>query len=104
MFDWVIPKEWKVREAYLITPSGEKICDFSENNLHLLGYSIPFTGTLTLDELKNNLYLPDKPDAIPYVTSFFEDRWGFACLIINTQILRKAIIRYISILIIWMVF
>ena len=80
VFDWTVPKEWSVNEAYIITPSGEKICDFSKNNLHLIGYSIPFEGEISLDELKKNLYtLPNQPDAIPYITSYYEERWGF-CL------------------------
>ena len=54
IFDWTIPKEWHVREAFIVTPNGEKICDFSENNLHLLGYSVPFEGVLSLSELKKN--------------------------------------------------
>ena len=69
VFDWVIPKEWEVHEAYIVTPKGKKICDFSKNNLHLIGYSIPFKGTLSLKELKKNLYtLPKQPKAIPYIT------------------------------------
>ena len=80
VFDWNIPQEWFVNEAYIITPSGKKICDFSKNNLHLVGYSIPFEGNLSLEELKKYLYtLPSQPNAIPYVTSYYEKRWGF-CL------------------------
>ena len=80
VFDWIVPKEWLVREAYIITPSGEKICDFSKNNLHLLGYSVPFQGDVSLDQLKEHLYaLPDQPNAIPYITSYYKERWGF-CL------------------------
>lgn len=80
VFDWTIPKEWKVNDAYIVTPDGEKICNFSENNLHLLGYSIPFKGKLALAELKEHLYsLPEQPDAIPYTTSYYQERWGF-CL------------------------
>ncbi|WP_440633358.1 DUF4910 domain-containing protein [Candidatus Pelagibacter sp. HIMB1485] len=80
VFDWVIPKEWEVHEAYIVTPNGKKICDFSKNNLHLVGYSIPFKGTLSLNELKKNLYtLPKQPKAIPYITSYYKERWGF-CL------------------------
>ena len=53
VFDWTVPKEWDVKEAYIITPSGMKICDFSENNLHLVGYSIPFEGEISFEELKH---------------------------------------------------
>ena len=82
-FDWTVPKEWNVREAFLITPSGEKICDFNVNNLHLLGYSIPFKGLLPLKKLKEHLYtLPEQRDAIPYVTSYYKERWGF-CISYN---------------------
>ena len=52
VFDWSVPKEWHVTDAYIITPNGKKICDFSKNNLHLLGYSAPFSGILKLDKLK----------------------------------------------------
>ena len=80
VFDWTVPKEWSVKEAYIITPSGEKICDFSKNNLHLVGYSIPFEDEVSFDELKKNLHtLPDQPNAIPYITSYYKERWGF-CL------------------------
>jgi aminopeptidase-like protein len=79
-FDWVVPKEWAVKSAWIKTPSGETICDFSKNNLHLVGYSIPFSGMLKLQELQNHLYsLPDMPTAIPYITSYYQERWGF-CL------------------------
>jgi len=80
VFDWVIPKEWKVNDAYIITPSGKKICSFKDNNLHLFGYSAPIHMKLNLSDLQNNLYsLPDQPTAIPYVTSYYKETWGF-CL------------------------
>jgi len=80
VFDWTIPREWSVNESYIVTPHGERICDFSKNNLHLLGYSTPFEGEVSLEELKEHLYtLPDQPNAIPYITSYYKDRWGF-CL------------------------
>ncbi|MDA7647848.1 DUF4910 domain-containing protein, partial [bacterium] len=80
VFDWTIPKEWSANDAYIVTPSGEKICDLKSNNLHLLGYSIPFEGRISLKDLKEHLYtLPDQPDAIPYITSYYKERWGF-CL------------------------
>ncbi len=77
-FDWTVPKEWMVKNAYIVTPKGKKICDFSKNNLHLVGYSIPFKGSVSLNELKKHLYtLPDQPNAIPYITSYYKERWGF---------------------------
>jgi len=80
VFDWEIPPEWHVREAYIISPEGKKICDFSINNLHLVGYSIPFCGRMKLKELQKHLHsLPKQPNAIPYITSYYEERWGF-CL------------------------
>ena len=80
VFDWTIPKEWKVNDAYIVAPNGKKICKFSDSNLHLLGYSIPFKGKMALAELKEHLYtLPEQPNAIPYITSYYKERWGF-CL------------------------
>lgn len=77
-FDWQVPKEWKVTQAYIVTPNGQKICDFEANNLHLVGYSAPFRGTLSLEALQKHLYsLPDQPEAIPYITSYYSERWGF---------------------------
>jgi len=80
VFDWIVPKEWHATEAYIVTPSGKKICDFKDNNLHLLGYSTSFDGRISLEELKEHLYtLPEQPEAIPYITSYYKERWGF-CL------------------------
>ncbi len=80
VFDWTIPKEWVVRQAYIIDPQGQRILDVAENNLHLLNYAVPFQGVVSKAELETHLYsLPDKPTAIPYVTSYYAPRWGF-CL------------------------
>lgn len=77
VFNWVIPQEWRIRDANLKGPDGI-IADFKENNLHVLNYSIPVNQKLTLQELKKHLYtIPYLPDAIPYVTSYYKRRWGF---------------------------
>jgi aminopeptidase-like protein len=80
VFDWTVPKEWNVQEAWIKDSRGEKVVDFARHNLHLLNYSVPFCGTLTLEELRPHLYtLPDRPDWIPYRTSYYKEDWGF-CL------------------------
>ena len=78
VFDWTIPNEWNINDAYIKNGRGEKIVDFKNSNLHVLNYSIPVKGNFSLAELKSHLFsLPDRPGLVPYRTSYYEENWGF---------------------------
>lgn len=78
VFDWTVPKEWNIRDAYIKNSQGEKIIDFQKLNLHVLNYSIPVRQQIKLEELKQHIItIPDKPDWVPYRTSYYKETWGF---------------------------
>ena len=82
-FDWTVPKEWRIREAYIEDEESNHIIDMARTNLHVIGYSTPVDEWVDFDELKTHIFtLPDQPDYIPYVTSYYRERYGF-CMSAN---------------------
>jgi len=80
VFDWTIPKEWNIRDGYIKNSQGERLIDFKKSNLHVVNYSVPVCEKMSLSALKEHLFtLPDRPDWIPYRTTYYKESWGF-CL------------------------
>jgi aminopeptidase-like protein len=80
VFDWTVPKEWNIRDAFIKGPDGKRVVDFRRSNLHVLNYSTPVDASMPLSELKPHLFtLPDHPEWVPYRTSYYQENWGF-CL------------------------
>jgi aminopeptidase-like protein len=80
VFDWTVPKEWNIRDAYVKNSRGERVIDFQSSNLHVVNYSVPVRQKMQLGELKTHLFaLADRPEWIPYRTSYYKESWGF-CL------------------------
>ncbi|MCE9544625.1 MAG: DUF4910 domain-containing protein [Planctomycetia bacterium] len=80
VFDWVVPREWQIRDAYIQAPDGQRVVDFQESNLHVVSYSTPVRARMKWKDLQPHLHtLPDEPDRVPYRTSYYQETWGF-CL------------------------
>lgn len=78
VFDWIVPKEWNIRGGGIYRLNGEKVVDFTDSNLHIMGYSLPVDKVVGIKELSEHIYTqPDQPELIPYVTSYYKERWGF---------------------------
>ena len=78
IFDWVVPREWNLREAWIEGPGPDRIVDVADSPLHVLGYSLPVDDVLTLDELRSHVFThAEDPDLVPYRTSYWEEQWGF---------------------------
>ena len=89
VFDWKVPNEWNIKDAYVKNKNGKKIIDFKKSNIHLVSYSVPVNEKISLKDLKKHLHsLPKKPNSIPYVTSYYKENWGF-CLADNKLKLMK---------------
>ena len=78
VFDWIVPKEWNIRDAYIKGPDGKRVVDFRQHSLHILNYSTPVHAIMPLSQLKPHLFtLPENPGWIPYRTSYYQENWGF---------------------------
>ena len=90
VFDWTIPREWNIRDAYIKDSEGKKIVDFAKSNLHVMSYSTPIKTRLSLSELKPHIHtLPEQPDLIPYRTSYYSPNWAFCMAHRQLESLRE---------------
>lgn len=90
VFDWTVPLEWNVSDAYIKNEAGVRVVDFKANNLHVMSYSSPLKKRMTLEELKPHLFsLPDHPEWIPYRTSYYQENWGFCLSHKNRELLKN---------------
>lgn len=89
VFDWTVPREWNIKDAYIVDENGKRFCEFGKNNLHVISYSVAIDRELDWDELEKHLFtLPEMPDAIPYRTTYYRENWGF-CIAYNEYLELK---------------
>ena len=99
VFDWTVPNEWNIRDAYVMDDQGKKAIDFKHNNLHVVGYSIPVDKNISLEELNRHLFsIEEMPDAIPYITSYYKDFWGFCISSRERQLLTQLSNRFANVI------
>ena len=92
VFDWTVPREWNIRDAYIKDSRGDKVVDFTQSNLHVMSYSTPVRKRMGLAELKQHIHtLPEQPDLIPYRTSYYKDDWAFCIAHKQLESLRDEI-------------
>jgi aminopeptidase-like protein len=91
VFDWTVPKEWNIRDAWIKNSAGERVVDFLKLNLHVVNYSSPIRRQMRLAELRDHLFtLPGQPDRVPYRTSYYTESWGFCLSETQLSQLREA--------------
>ena len=96
-FDWTIPREWNIADAYIKNERGEKVVDFEKSNLHVMSYSVPVRRRMKLSELKSHLYtLPDQRELIPYRTSYYSENWAFCMAHSKLEALQDETTRWSS--------
>jgi len=96
VFDWTIPNEWNINDAFIADMQGKRIVDFKTSNLHVMGYSIPVNKIMKMSDINKHIYsLPDQPQAVPYITSYYKKRWGF-CIAdtLRKKLLKKPELKY----------
>jgi aminopeptidase-like protein len=94
-FDWTVPREWNIRDAYIKNAEGKRVLDFQASNLHVMSYSTPVRGYLRLEELKRHIVtLPDQPEVIPYRTSYYKEAWGFCMAHSRLQALPDGVYEF----------
>lgn len=95
-FDWTVPKEWNIRGGGIYRTNGEKIIDFNDSNLHIMGYSLPVNMEIGREDLLSHIYTqPSQPDWIPYVTSYYKERWGFCMSENQKRLLNDDVYRVV---------